>query len=84
MWCIARLVAMFQEAQDGGSDGEQDAVEDDSPQLDVSRPGSWRRSFQSRNHSDGKLQFQKHKVCHTLQVVIAAENFLAAVSTSQN
>ena len=29
---------MFQEAQDGGSDGEQDAVEDDSPQLDVSRP----------------------------------------------
>ena len=29
---------MFQEAQDGGSDGEQDAVEEDNQQLDVSVP----------------------------------------------
>ena len=61
MWCIARLAAMLQEAQDGGSDGEQDPVEDDSQQLDVSRPGSWRLSFQSRNHSDGNSSFKSTK-----------------------
>ena len=37
---IATLIVMLQEAQDGGSDGEQDAVEDDSQQLDVSVSGS--------------------------------------------